>query len=475
MKKPNYKTTRKYKCPYCDFKATRGDLVDHVDKEHSDLLPEEYSAARAVYDFINGRNYNTCMICCKKVYKWNDKCHRYYNLCDDPKCREEVRRIALERHIKVYNKPTLLNDPEHQEKMLANRKISGSYTFSDGGKVTYTGRYEKNALEFIDKILEIPSRDIQAPGPVLEYNYNGTVHRWITDIYYIPANLLIEVKDGGSNPNNRTMKVYREKQIAKEEMITDVGTFNYIRLTNNQFEQLLAVLADMKSEALKFENPKAVIHINEEVGGIPPHRSPEAYIVPYGINNVFDGFAYSDSTEDEIIIPDNECGFVRMGYDEFSNKYNLGPSLYYTGKDIHDRISHIRESLINNTKSSPLFFANEILGIKLNSWQEVFFAENLRYFSKEYQDRINTLIENAVIAGAENYQFRDSNVVEVNGDILICRSPKGYYAVTPDDFYMASPYYATIEDLKSSDILSFMNNVYKTNTPKKNTLELMEV
>ena len=165
MKKPNYKTTRKYKCPYCDFKAVRVDLVDHVDKEHSNLLPEGYSAARAVYDFINGRNYNTCMICREKVYKWNDKCHRYYNLCDKPKCREEVRRIALERHIRVYNKPTLLNDPEHQEKMLANRKISGTYTFTDGGKVSYTGKYEKNTLEFIDKVLEIPSRDIQAPGP----------------------------------------------------------------------------------------------------------------------------------------------------------------------------------------------------------------------------------------------------------------------------------------------------------------------
>ena len=40
MAKPAYKTTRKYKCPYCDYKAIRGDIVEHVDKKHSSLIPE---------------------------------------------------------------------------------------------------------------------------------------------------------------------------------------------------------------------------------------------------------------------------------------------------------------------------------------------------------------------------------------------------------------------------------------------------
>ena len=48
MSKPNYKTSRKYKCPYCNFKATRGELVEHVDKMHDDLIPDNYTAARAV-------------------------------------------------------------------------------------------------------------------------------------------------------------------------------------------------------------------------------------------------------------------------------------------------------------------------------------------------------------------------------------------------------------------------------------------
>ena len=55
MANTNYRTTRKYKCPYCDFRAVRGDLVDHVEEKHENLLPEGYTAARAVYDFINGK------------------------------------------------------------------------------------------------------------------------------------------------------------------------------------------------------------------------------------------------------------------------------------------------------------------------------------------------------------------------------------------------------------------------------------
>jgi len=154
-----------------------------------------------------------------------------------------------------------------------------------------------------------------------------------------------------------------------------------------------------------------------------------------------------------------------MSHEEFANKYNTGPSLYYTGGNKEERIAYIREHL-DQIRSNPLIFVKEFLGVELKSWQEVFFTEHFKYFSKVHQDRVNTLIENGVIVGAENYQFKDSNVVEVVGNAFICRSPKGYYASTPEDFYMASPYFSTIEDLKASDVLSFMNNVYKSNHPK---------
>lgn len=460
----NYRTTRKYKCPYCDYRSTRSELVDHVDDMHSDLLPEGYTAARAVYDFINGKNYGICMICKSKVYDWNDKISRYYNLCKNPACKAKVRERALSNHIKVHNKPTLLNDPEQQEKMLANRKISGTYTFTDGGKVTYTGSYEKKALEFIDKVLEIPSKDIQAPGPVLEYEFEGTKHLWITDIYYIPGNLLIEVKDGGSNPNNRSMDSYRAKQVAKETMVTDIGIFNYIRLTNNDFAQLLAVFADMKNKALLEENPKATIHINEEVGGLPLHRPPEAYIVPYGMNNVFDGFAYSDSEDDMVIYPTDE-GYAMMHPTEFEKTFNTGPRMYYTGTDIKERISIVRENIKNNsaTKSGAISLAEYLIGRTMASYKDVFLCESFRYYSRSLENMIVQMRENAITVGVENLAFQDKNVVEVVDSVFICRSDKGIYATTPQDFYMASSYYTDIEDLKNSGVIKLMNDFYRSN------------
>ena len=72
-----YKSSRKYKCPYCDISLLRGDLIDHVNKKHQDLIPENYTADRAIYDHINNKNYGICMICKKKVYIWNDKINRY--------------------------------------------------------------------------------------------------------------------------------------------------------------------------------------------------------------------------------------------------------------------------------------------------------------------------------------------------------------------------------------------------------------
>ena len=265
MATKQYKTNKRYMCPYCDTKFLRTDLIEHVETKHPEMIPEGYTAARVIYEIVNKKNYGTCMICKDKVYEWDEKLCKYKNLCNKPSCREAVRKTSVNNMMRVYNKPHLLDDPMQQEKMLARRKISGTYKFStDGTVVPYTGQYEKKLLEFFDKALNVDGRDIQSPGPVFEYDYGGKKHFWITDIYYIPANLVIEVKDGGDNPNNRPMKSYREKQVAKEEMITDKGTFNYLRLTNNNFLQLFEILADIKYDIV--EPDRGVkISINENL------------------------------------------------------------------------------------------------------------------------------------------------------------------------------------------------------------------
>ena len=53
---------------------------------------------------------------------------------------------------------------------------------------------------------------------LIEYSFDNTTHIYITDFYYQPYNLVIEVKDGGTRPNKREMPEYRAKQIEKENM-----------------------------------------------------------------------------------------------------------------------------------------------------------------------------------------------------------------------------------------------------------------
>ena len=257
---------RRYKCPYCDDKYERKDLIEHIDNKHEDLIPENFTSTRIVFNRINKRECGFCRVCNKET-KWREDLGRYDILCENPKCKEELRRRYQENMIRVRGTDNILNDPEQQKKMLANRSISGKYKFTDGGVLTFTGSYEKKCLEFMDKVLEIPSKDILSPGPTLEYEMNGEKHFYITDFYLIPQNLIIEVKDGGDNLNTKDtpgMRSSRERTLAKEKLITESGEYNYIRLTNNNFAQLLDVLMEIKEAQFDKRDGK-IIKVNESV------------------------------------------------------------------------------------------------------------------------------------------------------------------------------------------------------------------
>ena len=78
------------------------------------------------------------------------------------------------------------------------------------------------------------------------------------------------------------MPTYREKQIAKETMITNLGKYNYLRLTDNNFEQLLDIIAELKMQMIDDteENRKVIIRIHEEVDMIN-----EATTMPFVCGN----------------------------------------------------------------------------------------------------------------------------------------------------------------------------------------------
>jgi hypothetical protein len=192
--------------------------------------------------------------------------------------------------MKVYGRPTLLNDTEHQEKMLANRSISGKYRWSDGTYKTYVGTYEKKFLEFCDNVLQLDSSDLVTPGPTLKYEHNGEEHVWITDALYLPYNLVFDIKDGGDNKNTRDMPEYRAKQIAKEKMITDQGEYSYIRLTNNEFVQLLDIFAELKKISME-PKPNTIVRVHESLAGaLPPAGATDGTMIPCLLNyHTFEG------------------------------------------------------------------------------------------------------------------------------------------------------------------------------------------
>lgn len=254
-----------YQCCFCTKKFNRDKLADHIESEHDDQVPHDLTPYQLAYDIINDHpdHHGKCSICGKDT-NWNHKTNKYHRICKDPKCYEAVKKTYQERMLKVYNKLYLTDDPEHQKKMLEGRRISGKYKWSDGKIFSYVGSYEKRFLEFLDKVLEYDSQDIITPGPVLEYHdEHGKLRHWITDCLILPYNLLIEVKDGGNNPNNKIDFESRQKQLAKEKVITSQGKYSYLRLTNNDFGQLLSCLAELKMQSLD-DNSNPIFRIHED-------------------------------------------------------------------------------------------------------------------------------------------------------------------------------------------------------------------
>lgn len=260
---------KKYKCPYCEERFTRAKLHIHIQEKHEDLIPEGYTALRVAFNTINNKTEGHCIMC-GNVTDWNEDKGRYERLCNDPKCHEAYKKMVAERTKKKYGTERLQTDPEYaeyvQRKALAGRKMHGEYTFADGGKIEYFGSYERKFLQFMDQVMHCESEDILAPAPSIKYQYEGKTHLYIPDFYYIPYNLIIEIKDGGSNPNNHPHRTGEDelKLRAKEEAIRQLNEFSYVRVVNNDFSQVLSIMAVLKyNMAHRYKDP--VIKVNESM------------------------------------------------------------------------------------------------------------------------------------------------------------------------------------------------------------------
>lgn len=259
---------KKYKCPYCEARIERSKLHIHIQDEHEDLIPEGYTALRVAFNAINHKTEGHCIIC-KGVTDWNEDKARYERICNNPACHEAYKKIVAERTKRIYGTERLQTDPEYadyvQRKALEGRKMSGKYTFADGGIVKYMGTYEKKFLEFMDTVMHAKSEDILAPGPSIKYKFEGRDHIYISDFFYVPYNLIVEIKDGGRNRNMHPKRQGEEEEKikAKEKAVADLKMFNYVRVTDNDFGQLMTVMALLKYQLIHPTYNDYVIKVNE--------------------------------------------------------------------------------------------------------------------------------------------------------------------------------------------------------------------
>jgi hypothetical protein len=411
---------RRYKCPYCDYRDTRENLVYHVDEHHEDMVPQDYSAARVVFNYVNKKENGSCIIC-KKATNWNDVTWKYERLCIRQVCHDKYVQIAKTRMVDKYGKEHLLGSMEVQKVMLSKRKISGTYKFTNGEEKSYTGSYERKTLEFLDKVMNFPSEDVQTPGPIIEYEYNGETLSWILDIHLLSCNLVMDVKDGGDNPNNRNMPDYRAKQEAKEKAIAKLGKYNYLRLTDNNFPQLLSILAELKRNLLDNEDKQeqeVLIRINEDttVATIPQKNYNDVYIIPYMMNNTFaaSGIAFANDLYLNNIFTIENDKIVRRDR-EFLEYCNY--DIYkYTGGDAKEKYLTVLKNIKEGTEIEDEYYFYKLLsGKDMLSNNQYMFDDNFEHIEDIYS---YTLEQNECIEATANHQFNSILEENVYLDIL---------------------------------------------------------
>lgn len=385
-----------YKCPFCNNRYYRDNLPSHLQDTHEELIPEDFTALRYTFNYVNKKplNYHGKCTECGGPTPWDENKGRYDRQCEKKACKDSYLKKFEENMMRTKGVTRISATAAGQEKMLAHRRISGEYTFTDGTKKTYTGKYEKAALEFMDKILHVKSKDIMCPGVILEYQFEGKTHIYITDFYYQPYNLIIEVKDGGDNPNKRSMPSYRAKQIAKEKFIVEHTNFNYIRLTNNELSQLISVFLDLKFQLIENTGDR-VIHINEMMNalmGSSPvgYNTPQStYIVNYMQNNTFSQGITNDPELKCMIYVDPEDHRLKKGSkDNISGQYEM----YLVNTD------NINESLniIANTIGSvvrPTFIYETVFGKKMYTDDQIRVTEEAIRIPS-FEDHLDSIKEN---------------------------------------------------------------------------------
>jgi hypothetical protein len=154
------------------------------------------------------------------------------------------------------------------------------------------------------------------------------------------------------------MKEYREKQIEKEKAIAKQGKYNYLRLTDNNFGQLMSVLAELKLSLME-NNTDKIVRINENmfpgIQGFMPMgqwNPDDVYIVPYLKNNIFAGIAVGDDAHYTNLWYQNDKGEVKRASKGFLEDSQYSVYKYKCDKrEVINKLIESEGSVIDDIKT----------------------------------------------------------------------------------------------------------------------------
>ena len=263
------KKPRPVRCPICKrMYISKLAVYSHMETQHSDDIPEGMSGGEYYYRLVFGRG-GRCVICHKET-KWNYKTNKFKRFCENPACKKKYKEMFRKRMIGKYGKTTLTDDPEQQRKMLAARKISGTYQWSDGtGSHTYTGTYELDFLKYCDLVLDLDCSDLNSPSPhTYQYVYENQTHFYIPDFYIESLNLEVEIK-ASDNTHHKIVAVDHVKEKLKDDVMRSQKAFNYIKIYDKDYTEFTKLVQTLKE---KDDVTKDVIIVAED----PTINDPEA-------------------------------------------------------------------------------------------------------------------------------------------------------------------------------------------------------
>ena len=264
-----------FKCCDCNDKfQSLNVLYKHILNKHGNNIPENTPVEQ--YYFNRRRNMAhgpLCVICKKKYTEWNPKTCKYHRFCSE-ECRKKAGELFKKNYRSKNGKDQDISDPDYQRKLIRGRRISGVYKFSKGGEIEYNSSYERHFLDYLDNVLGFTVNEIEKCP--IEFKYKWTdpdtkeekILLYIPDYYMRDFNLIIEIKDGGDNPNMhpKIQRIDKSKEKCKDAAVIMSKSYNYIKIVNKDYDDFNTILEELRDRKFnESSDNKLIISIPEEV------------------------------------------------------------------------------------------------------------------------------------------------------------------------------------------------------------------